>query len=194
MNVPRGILSCTAIASLILALALVAGCTGLQPRPDGLPQSGQYAFLDHQVYYTGMLVNGTCPAPVINVEAYRFDPEKKTLAGIVPFTVNESLLLVYGNRVTLSGGYGNGSYGSLVGAYTLPFESGNLSVNGFTRNGTMYLTYQNQTISLDPGTRWVDVATATETTTACTINRTVTDSITYYGNYPQSGILKTKLA
>lgn len=194
MHFSRGRFPCAVIAALIVGLILAAGCTDLQPRPEGLPSSGQYAFLDHQVYYAGTLINGTCPAPAINVEAYRFDPDKGTLAGIVPFTVNGSLLLVYGNHVTISGGYGNGSYGTLDGAYALPYENGNLNVSGFTKNGTMYLTYNNQSFSLSPGTRWMDVSTGTETTTACTINRTITDIITYYGNYPQSGLLKTRLA
>jgi len=193
MNAPRGISSCASIAALLVALVLLAGCTGTQQRGEGLPPSGEYAFLDHQVSYTGTLVNGSCPAPAISVSPYAFDAEKETLAGIVPFEVNNSLLLVYGKSTTLSGGYGSGGYGVLAGAYTLPYRNGNLTVEGFTKNGTMYLTYDNQTIALEPGSQWMDVSTGTETTRACTVNRTVTDIITYYGNFPQSGIARVRL-
>lgn len=192
MKCPRGILPC-AVATLILALVVFAGCVS-QPRPEGYPQSGQYAFLDHEISYTGTLVNGTCPAPAIRVTPYIFDEENKTLAGIVPFETNDSLLLVYGRDVTLSGGYGTGGYGTLGGAYVLPYTGEDLTVEGFTKNGTMYIGYRNQTLALDPGTQWIDISTGTETTSACTLNRTVTDVITYYGNYPRSGIAKTRLA
>lgn len=191
MNVPRGTAACGAVIVLLL-LVVSAGCTGSQ-RPEGLPPSGQYAFLDHQVIYTGTLVNGTCPAPAINVSPYIFDADSKTLAGIVPFEVNESLFLVYGESTTLSGAYGRGGYGELSGAYALPYTNGNLTVSGFTKDGTMYLSYNNRTIALAPGMQWMDVSSGMETTRACTVNRTVADIITYYGNYPQSGIARTRL-
>jgi hypothetical protein len=193
MNAPRGIPSCAAIAAVLVVLVLLAGCTGTQQRGEGLPPSGEYAFLDHRISYTGTLVSGNCPDPAISVSPYVFDAEKETLAGIVPFEVNSSLLLVYGESTTLSGGYGSGGYGTLDGAYALPYRNGNLTVEGFTGNGTMYLTYDNQTIALEPGSQWMDVSTGMETTRACTVNRTVTDIITYYGNVPQSGIARTRL-
>jgi hypothetical protein len=192
MTVPRGA-ACGAVIVLLL-LAVSAGCTGLSQRPEGLPPSGQYAFLDHQVIYTGTLVSGTCPAPAINVSPYIFDADTKTLAGIVPFEINESLLLVYGESTVLTGAYGRGGYGELSGVYALPYKNGNLTVDGFTKDGTLYLTYHNRTLALAPGMQWTDFSSGTETTRACTINRTVTDVITYYGNYPQTGIARTRLA
>jgi hypothetical protein len=57
----------------------------------------------------------------------------------------------------------------------------------------MYLTYHNQTIALAPGTQWTDISTGTEVTTACTLNRTTTDILTYYGNYQKSSIKKTTI-
>jgi predicted small lipoprotein YifL len=193
MNAPRGTTACGAVIVLLLLVAL-AGCTGLSGRLEGLPPSGQYAFLDHQVIYTGTLVSGTCPAPAIDVSPYIFDADSKTLAGIVPFEINESLLVVYGESTTLTGAYGRGGYGELSGAYALPYKNGNLTVDGFTKDGTMYLTYNNKSIALTPGMQWMDFSSGTETTRACTVNRTVTDVITYYGNYPQAGIARTRLA
>ena len=81
----------------------------------------------------------------------------------------------------------------LDGAYALPHTAGNLTVNGITSDGTMYLTYHNQTIALAPGTQWTDISTGTDVTTACTINRTTTDILTYYGNYQKASIKKTKI-
>ena len=130
------------VYTIVIALAFVgvSGCTELQPRPDGLPPSGQYAFLDHHTYFSGTLVSGKCPVPAINVSAYALDTGSGVLAGVIPFEVNSSLLVVTGESVTLSGDYGGGGYGTLSGAYALPSHSGNLTVNGFTRDGTMYLT------------------------------------------------------
>jgi hypothetical protein len=180
---------------MVIALALVgvSGCIQSQQRAAGMPQAGEYAFLDHHLYYTGMLVSGTCPPTAINFSTYRLETETGSLEGLVPFEVNDSLLLIYGESTSLSGDYGTGGSGMLEGVYTLPHASGNLTVNGFTSDGTMYLTYHNQTIALEPGTQWTDISTGTEVTTACTINRTTTDTLTYYGNYQESAIKKTAL-
>ncbi|MGD0535672.1 MAG: hypothetical protein ABR999_09590 [Methanoregula sp.] len=182
-----------AYAAMVIALAFVgiSGCVLSQQRPAGIPQADQYAFLDHHTYYSGTLVNGKCYPAVINFSTYRLEMETGSLEGILPFEVNDSLLLIYGESTSLSGDYGNGSSGMLTGVYALPHSSGILTVNGFTSDGTMYLTYHNQTIALEPGTQWTDVMTDTEVTTACTINRTVTDILTYYGNYQKSAIKKT---
>ncbi|HNX17274.1 MAG TPA: hypothetical protein PKM50_02980 [Methanoregula sp.] len=178
---------------VVLALFGVSGCIHIEERPPGMPQAGEYAFLDHRVYYGGTLVSGNCPHSSINVTAYHVDEENKTLTGIVSFNTNESLVLIHGESTSLYGAYGNGGFGRLSGAYALPYTSGNITVNGFTSDGTMYLMYNNQTIALEPGTRWMDISTGIETTTACTINRTVTDTITYYGNFPQSSIKKVMI-
>jgi hypothetical protein len=176
---------------ITLALAGVSGC--VQQRTAGMPQAGEYAFLDHQVYYNGMLVSGTCPRAAINFSTYNLATDTGSLEGLVPFEVNDSLLLICGESTMLSGDYGTGGSGMLDGGYTLPHTSGNLTVNGFTSDGTMYLTYHNQTISLAPGTQWTDISTDTEVTTVCTINRTTTDILTYYGNYQKSAIKKVKI-
>ena len=178
---------------MVIALALlgVSGC--VQQRTVGMPQAGEYAFLDHQIYDNGKLVSGTCPPAAINFSTYTFQTDTGSLEGLVPFEVNDSLLLIYGESVTLSGDYGTGGSGMLDGAYALPHTAGNLTVNGFTSDGTMYLTYHNQTIALAPGTQWTDISTGTDVTTTCTINRTTTDILTYYGNYQKSTIKKTKI-
>lgn len=181
-------------AAMVLALAFVGvcGCVS-QQRGAGMPQADEYAFLDLHTYYNGTLVSGKCPPAGINFPTYRLETETGCLEGIVPFEVNDSLLLIYGETTLLSGDYGNGSSGMLTGAYSLPHTSGDLTVNGFTSDGTMYLTYHNQTISLEPGTQWIDVSTGTEVTTACTINRTVTNILTYYGNYQNTCVKKAEI-
>jgi hypothetical protein len=156
-----------------------------------MPQSDQYAFLDHQISYYGTLESGRCPSATINVSTYRFDTGTGSLEGMMPFEINDSLLLISGESVLLSGDYGTGGFGMLAGGYSLPYTSGNLTVNGFTTDGTMYLTYRNQTIALEPGTQWTGITTGVDVTRACTINRTVTDVITYYGTFQKSAISKT---
>lgn len=178
---------------IVIALAFlgVSGC--VQQRTAGMPQAGEYAFLDHQIYDNGKLVSGTCPPVAINFSTYNLATDTGSLEGLVPFEVNDSLLLIYGERTTLSGDYGTGGSGMLDGAYALPHTSGNITINGITSDGTMYLTYHNQTIALEPGTQWTDISTGTEMTTTCTINRTTTDILTYYGNYQKSAIKKAKI-
>ena len=177
---------------IVLALVGVSGCVLSQTRPSGMPQAGEYAFLDHQVYYNGVLVSGKCPPVAINFSTYHLATDTGSLEGFVPFEVNDSLLLIYGKSTILSGDYGTGGSGMLDGAYALPYTSGNLTVNGFASDGTMYLSYHNQTIALAPGTQWTDISTGADVTTACTMNRTTTDILTYYGNYQKSTIKKSE--
>jgi hypothetical protein len=180
------------LCTLLLALAFVgvSGCILSQARPSGMPQGDQYAFLDHHTYYSGTLVEGKCPLVPINFSTYHFDTGTGTLEGIVPFEVNDSLTLIYGESTSLSGDYGNGSLGMISGGYSLPYTSGNMTVNGFTSDGTLYITYRNQTIALESGKQLTDITTGTDRTDACTINWTAADTITYYGNYQKSSIKK----
>jgi len=178
---------------MVIALALVGVSGCVQQRTAGMPQTGEYAFLDHQIYDNGKLVSGTCPPAAINFSTYTFQTDTGSLEGLVPFEINDSLLLIYGESTTLSGDYGTGGSGMLDGAYALPHTAGNITINGIASDGTMYLMYHNQTIALAPGTQWTDISTGTEVTTACTINRTTTDILTYYGNYQKSAIKKTKI-
>ncbi|MFA6363262.1 hypothetical protein [Methanoregula sp.] len=180
---------------MVIALAFVgiSGCIQSQQRTAGMPQAGEYAFLDHQRYYNGMLVSGTCPPSAINFSTYHLATDTGSLEGLVLFEINDTLLLIYGESTTLSGDYGTGGSGILDGVYALPHTAGDITMNGFTSEGTMYLTYHNQTIALAPGTQWTDISTGTEVTTACTLNRTTTDILTYYGNYQKSTIKKAKI-
>ena len=183
------------LCALLLALALVgvSGCVLSQTRPSGMPQVDQYAFLDHHMYYSGTLAGGKCPMASINFSTYRLDTGTGTLEGIVPFEVNDSLTLIYGESTSLAGDYGNGSSGMLSGTYALPSTTGNLTVNGFTSDGTLYITYHNQTIALGPGKQWTDITAGTDRTGTCTINWTEADTVTYYGNYQKSAIKKMTL-
>jgi hypothetical protein len=91
--------------ALVIALALVgvSGCILPQTRPSGMPQVDQYAFLDHHMYYSGTLVGGKCPMASIDFSTYRLDTGTGTLEGIVPFEVNDSLTLIYGESTSLEG-------------------------------------------------------------------------------------------
>lgn len=181
------------ILIMVIALTGTSGCLNAEERSAGMPPAGEYAFLDHEVYYGGSLVSGNCPHPAINITTYHFDEDNKTLTGLMSFNVNDSLVLIYGDSTILYGDYGNGGSGLLSGVYALPYSSNNLTITGFTSDGTVYLTYHNQTLALEPGSRWTDISAGIETTTACTINRTVTDTITYYGNFPHTSVKKTVL-
>jgi hypothetical protein len=193
MNSQPGIRSFLCAVLIALAFVGVSGCVLSQTRPSGMPQVDQYAFLDHHMYYSGTLVGGKCPMVSINFSTYRLDTGAGTLEGIVPFEVNDTLLLIYGQSTTLSGDYGNGSSGMISGGYSLPYTSGNMTVNGFTSDGTLYITYRNQTIALESGKQWTDITTGTDRTDACTINLTAADTLTYYGNYQKSAIKKMTL-
>ena len=81
----------------------------------------------------------------------------------------------------------------LHGGYTLPYRENGFIVRGFTTNGTVYLSYLNQTIALQAGERWTDLSIINETTPDYTITKTITDTITYYGVFPVAEIKATRL-
>ncbi|MDD3136332.1 MAG: hypothetical protein WC295_11450 [Methanoregula sp.] len=194
MNNPQPILYLALLALLlVLALVFATGCIQAPYIPSGSPNPGTYAFIDHQVYIDGTTTNGTYPLLMIDFPTYLFDPERGVLEGLVTFEINQSLLLIYGSGTHVSGDCGSGASGMLHGGYSLPYMENGFVVRGFTTNGTVYLSYLNQTIALQAGERWTDLSIITETTPDYTITKTVTDTITYYGVFPVSEITATRL-
>jgi len=194
MNNPQPI-PYLALLALLLVLAQVfaTGCIQAPYIPSGSPTPGTYAFIDHQVYIDGTTTTGTYPLLMIDFPTYLFDPDKGVLEGLVTFEINQSLLLIYGSGTHLSGDCGSGASGMLHGGYSLPYRENGFVVRGFTTNGTVYLSYLNQTIALQAGERWTDLSIINETTSDYTITKMVTDTITYYGVFPVSEIKATRL-
>lgn len=177
--------------ALVVVLIMMSGCIQSQKTPSGMPTSTEYAFIDHQTYTDGRLINGSYPALMIDFPTYRFDTEKGTLEGMVPFEINESLKIIYGKGTSLSGDLGGGSSSILNGAYRLPCSFGAFTVEGFTDDGAVHLKYKNDTLVLEPGERWTDIRTVNETTSTYSIEKTVTETITYYGIMQKSQIQVT---
>jgi hypothetical protein len=194
MNSPQSIIRLALPAlAIVITLIFAAGCIQAPHTPPGTPSPGEYAFIDHQVYIDGRTTSGTYPALMIDFPTYRFAPETGTLEGLVTFDINQSLILIYGSGTHFSGDCGGGAAGMLHGGYTLPFQLDGLTVKGFTADEMVYLSYLNQTIALQPGERWTDLSTVNETTRDYTIEKTVTDTITYYGTFQTSEIKATRL-
>jgi hypothetical protein len=177
--------------ALFFMLIVISGCIQSQKTPAGMPASTEYAFIDHQTYADGRLINGSYPDIMIDVPTYRFDTAKGNLAGIVPFEINESLMIVYGKGTSISGSLGTGSSSILRGGYGLPCSFDALTIEGFTVDGSVHMKYNNETLVLEPGERWTDIRYVNETTSTYSMEKTVTETITYYGNLQKSGIYPT---
>jgi hypothetical protein len=173
---------------IVVVLCCAAGCVQNPRTPPGTPSYSEYAFIDHHTYIDGKTTSGTYPAIMIDFPTYRFDPDTGDLEGLVTFDLNPSLVVIVGSGASLTGAYGSGAASMLHGGYHLPFASDDVVVNGFAADGTVHLSYGNLTLALQPGERLTDISTVTEQTRDYSINKTVTDTITYYGIFPKSNI------
>ncbi len=136
-------------------------------------------------------MNGSYPAIKIDLPTYRFNAKTGILEGIVPFEINESLMIIYGRGSSISGDLGGGSSSILRGAYGIPCSFDTFTIEGFTENGSVYMKYNNDTLALKPGERWTDIRFVNESTPIYSMVKTITETITYYGTMQKSQIKVT---
>jgi hypothetical protein len=143
--------------------------------------SGNVLFLDEHRHVDGKAVEGSCGGLMIDFPTYRFDEETRTLSGMLNFEVNDSLKVVYGSGLSLSGDAGGGAATRLTGVYGLPYEDGPLTILAVREDGTVELVYKNENIKLGVGEAWSSVNVSVVDKGGCRIRENVTDWIVNYG-------------
>jgi hypothetical protein len=152
--------------------------------------SGNVLFFDEHRHVEGTALGGSCGMMMIDFPTYRFDEETRTLSGMLNFEVNDSLKVVYGAGLSLSGDAGGGAATRLTGVYDLPYEDGPLSIWDVREDGTVELVYRGENIKLAAGESWSSENVSVTEESGCKMRRNATDRIVNYGFIDKGSIVQ----
>ncbi|MFA5269521.1 MAG: hypothetical protein WC379_16270 [Methanoregula sp.] len=209
-----------ALVLVMVAVLLAAGC--VLPGFDNITQLSpeeKYVFLEHQTNESSVTISGHCFP--MNGDCY-LDPsspytidEKKGVLDVTDYRnqkepVNDSLVLFYGDQDVSNRHWCHLCSGSFL--YSLPWQSGNITIESVTEDGTVALRYDDVPIVLKPKERWEKITRKTkyspplrsatnsikfskgsvfigEDSFECTEEITITDSIYNAGVFDKKGIV-----
>ncbi|HPF52090.1 MAG TPA: hypothetical protein PK335_10980 [Draconibacterium sp.] len=128
------------------------------------PSLDQYLFLEQHTSVSGELVSGPEP-PLLHIDfpTYTFDEETGELVGIVDFSINKNLKMIYASGSSLSGTAGAGVATGLDGVYDIPFERGSFELLKLDDAGNVVFMYNDGVFNLKPGEEWTDQSTRLDT-------------------------------
>ena len=118
----------TIICSMIMMAILIGAMAGSGDAMQtswygGMPADHdpqKVIFLEHSMLANGTVVNGSVPFRTVDFPSYWFNANTAQLNGEIDFPINDSLLLIFGDSLTLTGNFGAGTGNKLYGAYRLP--------------------------------------------------------------------------
>jgi hypothetical protein len=142
-----------AIMAFIVVVSAIPGCTS-PGRNDSLPAS-EYVALQETIYSSGDLIEGGCPYSGMAQPPVQFDYRGPVNPWSNKIKVNDSLRILYGiihvndTAIELTNAL------SVIGIYDFPYlsESGPV-INGVNANGTILMSYRNESIPLGTGKIW----------------------------------------
>jgi hypothetical protein len=137
--------------ALLLAIGLYVQATNSQGvSPTGL-HSQNVTFLEHSMIANGTLLNGSVPFRSVNFPNYWFNENTRELNGNLDFPINDQLLLIFGDSLTLKGNFGAGTGNKLYGIYNLPALADRAVIYYADRFGNIGMNLDNRTVLLSPG-------------------------------------------
>ena len=117
---------------------------------DTLSQ-GKVLFLEHNLLANGTVVSGEVPFRAVNFPSYWFNQNTRQLNGNIDFALNDSLIAIYGDILTLRGDFGAGTGNRLFGIYSLPTKADQATIYSIDSYGTIWLYVNDQYVSVRPG-------------------------------------------
>ncbi|MCD1295826.1 hypothetical protein CUJ83_12555 [Methanocella sp. CWC-04] len=140
-------------------------------------------FLEHNLLANGTVVKGDAYFRTVDFPNYWFNENTRQLNGNIDFPINDSLTLVFGDILTLTGNFGAGTGNKLYGIYSLPVKANEATVYSVDLFGRITLSINNRMIILAPGQSYS--YTRNETLK----DRNATIDISYTHTYINKGIL-----
>ena len=116
-----------------------------------VPSSSGIIFLEHSLVANGTLIKGEAPARSINFPTYWYNGNTRQINGKVDFAVNDSLLIVFGDAVTLQGDIGSGTENKLFGVYGLPYMANQDVIYSTDHSGNVVMRIGKKKVVLGPG-------------------------------------------
>ena len=95
----------TIVIAFVLYILLTAPGTALQaqsPAAGDVPGS-RALFLEHYLLANGTVIEGKSPFKSVNFPTYWYNENTKQLNGRVDFPINSSLIMIFGDVLTLQG-------------------------------------------------------------------------------------------
>jgi hypothetical protein len=99
----------------------------------------------------GTVINGSVPFRSVDFPGYWFNENTRTLKGNIDFEINDQLLLVYGDSLTLQGNFGAGTGNKLYGIYSFPAKTDQAIIYYVDGYGNIGMYVNDRSIILRPG-------------------------------------------
>jgi hypothetical protein len=140
------------MAFIIFILLAMPGAASqaLQPAAGGVPAS-KALFLEHYLNANGTVIEGKSPFKTVNFPTYWFNQNTGQLNGRIDFPVNSSLIMIFGDVLTLSGNFGEGTGNKLFGVYSLPVTADHAVIYSMDMSGNVVININKKTVVLKPG-------------------------------------------
>ncbi len=178
---------------VLLFSAVVSSWAQEKTEKEWKISSDKYVFINHHTHTHGEVIEGNYPGGLaVDFGTYSFDEKTGALMGSINFDINETLKAVYGSGGSLSGAAGKGAGTSLSGVYELPYEYHRFKIIKIDADGTAYIEYNNISIVLKSGEKWVNTTSKIDTQQfkdqVGKAKLTTTDEIVNYGILEKSRI------
>lgn len=133
-------------------------------KDDHDPSLDSYLFLEQHTTVSGELISGPEP-PLLQIDfpTYTFDETTGILDGVINFTTDDKLKMIYGSGTCLSGTAGGGCGTGLTGVYSVPFQRGTFELLKLDEDGNVVFMYNNEVHDLKPGEEWSEQTTRLDT-------------------------------
>lgn len=173
---------------------MVLGCE----KSEDIWYSNQYVFLEQHMYEQSELLEGECHHLAFDFPTYYFDSSTGILSDFGGnVTMDKSLKMVLGTGASASGDASSGAATILRGINELPVEDAKFTITNIEADGTVYFSYKDSSMILQPNEEWV--STVTEITeqldwngdTLGVIKFTYTDRITNWGLLDKKDFVET---
>jgi hypothetical protein len=136
---------------LCIMMALPAMAQYAQTPVLSQGSSSRVIFLEHYMLANGTVVQGSAPFKSINFPTYWYNENAHRINGKVDFPVNNSLLMVFGDVLTLKGDFGAGTGNKLYGVYSLPVNADEATIYSIDQSGNIAMSVNKETVILAPG-------------------------------------------
>lgn len=137
--------------ALLLAIGLYVQATNGQGLSSAGLSSRNVTFLEHSMIANGSVLNGSVPFRSVNFPNYWFNENTRELNANIDFDINNRLLLIFGDSLTLRGNFGAGTGNKLYGVYSVPVAADKATIYYADRYGTVGMYVNNSTVILRPG-------------------------------------------
>lgn len=141
------------VIAFVIYILLTAPGTALQALPQAVGDvpGSRALFLEHYLLANGTVIEGKSPFKSVNFPTYWYNENTRQLNGRIDFPVNDSLIMIFGDVLTLRGNFGGGTGNKLFGVYSLPVTADQAIIYSIDMSGNVVMNVNKKTFVLRPG-------------------------------------------